>query len=193
MMVLWVAAAWANGPVVLSVPEGAGPWMKGTEALCTEVKSRGRTLGDTERPLDGGLSFSCRRADKKVDEICLTVSDVAAWPASWPSDLSCTVGKAAYDVSVVVAFDPNRAKGETLWVRRTEGATIAYTWTFPEGPLNEDGRGVRSDGRPWPGITCEARGAWLSLTVRPEAAVDEGRCVFRDDVSIPLRVENVRL
>lgn len=193
MAMWWAWMAMANaGTVVLPVPAEPGPWMRGEAELCAEARGRGRSLGNHKEELDGGLRFTCVRSEKRVDRVCLTVADVAAWPERWPDGLTCGLGRESYEVAIVEAYDPIRAYGETLWIRRPEGTPIAYTWTFPEGPVSENAQAIRSDGQPWEGVRCEALGDWLSVTVDPGATVDEGRCQFRT-VSVPLRLDNVRL
>ena len=174
------------------VPESPGPWMSGSQEVCATSRARGRSLGDQTTPVADGVRLTCRRVDKRTDEACLIVEDASQWPTAWPESVSCTLGAMMYDVRPLVAYAPARAYGQALWVRRPEGVPIAYTWTLPEGPLSGDGRAIRADGQPWDGVTCAAAGAWLSLTVSPEAVVDEGRCQFSGGVSVPLRVENVR-
>ncbi len=195
-MVWWMAffgsTAHALTPVGLPVPSVPGPWMRGEVELCVVADAKGRSLGPVVKELDDHLTFRCERSEKKVDRFCLVIDDIAHWPTRWPEELSCTQGGNVYEVTVIEAYDPTRAFGETVWIRRQTGTPVALTWTLPEGPLTESGQAVRSDGRPWEGIRCEATGDWLSITVAPDARMDEGRCQFRT-VSFPLRLEDVPL
>jgi hypothetical protein len=190
LMAIWMmGAALADTPVVLPLPTGPGPWMRGDAEFCTQFRSKGRSFGDVSKPMDDGIVLSCTRPAKNVDEVCLTVEDVTAWPKKWPTELTCTLGSTFYSVSVIEAYAPMRAFGETLWIKRPRNTGMAYTWTLPEGPLSEDAQAVRADGRPWDGVTCSAKGEWLSVSVAASASVDEGRCQFRT-ISVPLRIED---
>lgn len=187
------ASAWAGTSVMaLPVPSVPGPWMSGEVELCVVADAKGRSLGPQEVELGEHLSFQCRRSEKKVDRLCLVVDDVSHWPESWPEGLTCMQGRTLYEVEVVESYDPQRAYGEAIWIRRQAGTPVALTWTLPEGPLSESGQAVRGDGQPWEGVRCEATGEWLSITVEPQARMDEGRCQFRN-VSLPLRLEDVTL
>lgn len=183
-----------GGPTVLAlpVPQAPGPWMSGDVELCVVADGKGRSLGAKVEELDEHLTFRCERSEKKVDRICLLIDDVANWPEAWPEGLGCAQGRTIYDVRVLEAYDPQRAFGEAVWIRRQVGTPVALTWTLPEGPISESGKAIRSDGRPWEGVRCEATGEWLSITVDPDARMDEGRCQFRT-VSLPLRLEDVAL
>ena len=184
--------AHAVTPVGLPVPSVPGSWMRGEVELCVVADGKGRSLGPEVREIDDHLSFRCERSEKKIDRFCLVVDDVASWPTRWPESLSCAQGRNLYEVHVIEAYDPQRSYGETVWIRRQAGTPVALTWTLPEGPLREQGQAIRSDGRPWEGVRCEATGDWLSISVDPDARMDEGRCQFRN-VSLPLRIEDVRL
>ncbi len=185
-------ATFASPPVGLPVPQVPGPWMRGEVEICVVADGRGRSLGAQVDALDDHVTFRCERSEKKVDRFCLVIDDVANWPTEWPEGLTCAQGRNVYDVKVIEAYDPKRAFGETVWIRRQANTPIALTWTLPEGPMSETGQAVRSDGRPWEGVRCDATGDWLSITVEPAARMDEGRCQFRN-VSLPLRLEDVVL